>query len=238
MGETAITHRGAASGGQFQGLRIHAAAGVHDYAARLVERHRPGPARVLDVGCGSGALSARLAAAGYDVLAADYDTSDYAAAPPVVAWDLAGPTVPAELRGAFDVACAIEVLEHVENPLQALRNLHEVLRPSGLLVASTPNIGHPRSRMKFLLRGAPSYFGWAEYVDTGHRTPLPDWLLRRHLEATGFADVEISYGGSFGLTGAQRFVYRALAASLALVRAMPQPRVGDGMATFAVARRA
>jgi SAM-dependent methyltransferase len=238
MSATSIRHRGAASGGQFQGLQIHAAAGVHDYAVRLVERHRRRPARVLDAGCGSGALSARLDAAGYEVLAADYDVSDYAAGPPHIRWDLSSPSVPDDLRGAFDVACAIEVLEHVENPLQALRNLHEVLRPSGVLVASTPNIGHPRSRLKFLVRGAPCYFGWAEYVDTGHRSPLPDWLLRRHLEATGFTDVEVSYGGSFGLTGAQRLLYRAMVPLFALVGAMPRPRDGDGMATLAVARRA
>jgi SAM-dependent methyltransferase len=232
-----ITHRGAASGGEFDGLTIHAAAGVHDHALRLLRRHVPSPARVLDVGCGSGALAARLDAAGYDVLATDLDTSDYAARPPHLRWDVAGPDIPGELRDAFDAVCAIEVLEHVESPLQALRNVHAVLRPSGLLVASTPNVGHPRSRLKFLLRGAPSYFGPAEYVDTGHRTLLPDWLLRRHLEATDFTVVEVSYGGSFGLRGLGRWAYRATVPLFRVLRAMPEPRTGDGMATFVVARR-
>lgn len=232
-----VVHRGAASGGTFGGIQIHAAAGIHEYALRLVGRERPAPARVLDVGTGSGALAARLDAAGYDVVAADLETSDYAARPPVVAWDLDSAEVPAELLGAFDVACAIEVLEHVENPLQALRNLFHVLRPDGLLVASTPNVGHPRSRIKFLLRGAPAFFGPEEYLATGHRTMLPDWLLRRHLEAAGFEDVRLSYAGAYGLSGASRLGYRALVPAFRLLRMMPSPRDRDGAAAFALARR-
>jgi SAM-dependent methyltransferase len=237
MSAPPVVHRGAASGGQYDGIQIHAAAGIHEYALRLVERAQPRPARVLDAGCGSGAFTARLAEAGYDVVAADVETSDYNARPPVVTWDLAGADVAGELRGAFDVAFAIEVLEHVENPLQGLRNLHQVLRPSGLLIVSTPHIGHPRSRLKFLARGAPAYFGYGEYVGTGHRTLLSDWLLRRHLEAVGFEDIEMSYAGEYGLTGASRIAYRALMPVFGLLGMMPKPRDRDGSAVFAQARR-
>jgi SAM-dependent methyltransferase len=237
LGPPPIVHRGSASGGTFGGIQIHAAAGIHEYALRVVGRERPTPARVLDVGTGSGALAARLDAAGYDVIAADLETSDYAARPPVIAWDLDSIDVPSDLVGAFDVACAIEVLEHVENPLQALRNLFLVLRPGGLLVASTPNIGHPRSRIKFLLRGAPAYFGPDEYLATGHRTLLPDWLLRRHLEAAGFDDIRLSYAGSYGLSGPSRLGYRALVPVFRLLGMMPSPRDRDGAAAFALARR-
>ena len=236
-GASQPTHRGAASGGQFNGIQIHAAAGVHEYALRLVERTRPRPARVLDTGCGSGALAARLEAAGYDVVASDYEISDYAANPPVVQWDIGSATIPNDLQNAFDVVCAVEVLEHVENPLHALRNLRSVLRPNGLLVASTPNTGHPRSRLKFLARGEPCYFGSAEYLRTGHRTLLPDWLLRRHLEATGFHEIEISYAGAFGLSGASKLAYRALVPAFAALSMMPAPRDRDGCVTFAIARR-
>jgi SAM-dependent methyltransferase len=232
-----VTHRGSATGGHYRGIQIHAAAGVHEYALRLLERSQPKPARVLDAGCGSGALATRLAGAGYDVLASDFEISDYAGSAPVCQWDIAGQDVPAALSGAFDVACAVEVLEHVENPLQALRNLHRVLRPRGLLIVSTPNTGHPRSRLKFLVRGAPSYFGPAEYVGTGHRVLLPDWLLHRHLEACGYADIEISYAGALGLTGLSRLAYRALVPLFAALGIMPSPRDRDGSATFATARR-
>lgn len=237
MSPPPIVHRGVASGGTFKGIRIHAAAGIHEHALDLLRRERGGRARVLEVGCGSGALTARLDDAGYDVVASDVETSDYAAAPPVVTWNLDGSAIPEGFRESFDVVCAIEVLEHVENPLQALRNVREVLRPGGLLIASTPHIGHPRSRIKFLVRGAPAFFGREEYVISGHRTLLPDWLLARHLEAAGFTEIELSYGGAYGLTGLSRLAYRVLVPAFAVLGMMPTPRDRDGSAVFARARR-
>lgn len=236
MNPPSIVHRGASSGGTFHGIQVHAAAGIHSYAARLVN-DLGSSLSVLDVGCGSGALAARLDEAGHRVVAADVEISDYAARPPVVEWDISGPSVPENLEAAFDVVCAVEVLEHLENPLQALRNLRRCLRPGGRLVASTPHVTHPRSRIKFLVRGEPAYFGFTEYLGTGHRTILPDWLLRRHLEAAEFEDIRLSYGGAYGLSGPGRWIYRGLVPIFRILGLMPVPRDQDGSSTFALARR-
>lgn len=211
---------------------MHAAAGVHEHALDLLRRTLSPGARVLDVGAGSGALAQRLSDAGYDVTAADFDTGDYRAEPPVVEWDVVSPEHP---DGRFDAVLAVEVLEHVENPLQALRNLRELLEPGGVLIASSPHLGHPRSRLKFLLRGAPSYFGRGEYHSIGHRTLLPDWLLARHIEASGFQAIALSYAGQLGLPRLHRVAYALLWPLLGW--ALPSPRVDDGCVTFAVARR-
>jgi SAM-dependent methyltransferase len=191
----------------------------------------------LDVGAGSGALSQRLSDAGYVVTATDFDLRDYRAAPPSVEWDVVNPDIPREIAdGRYDAICAIEVLEHVENPLQALRNLRTLLRPGAVLVVSTPHLGHPKSRMKFLLRGVPSYFGSAEYHDMGHRTLLPDWLLLRHLETAGYVDPAISYAGAFSLSGWRHAAYRFLHAFLAATRALPSPRTSDAAVAFVIAK--
>ena len=237
MSRETTVHR-ADSGRAYRGIPVHAAEGVHAHAARLATRLLPAGARILDVGSGSGGLAARLADAGFDVLASELDTGSYRATPPVVEWDAAGHGLPPGVNGsAFDAVCAVEMLEHVENPRQALRNFFAVLKPGGVLVASTPNVGHPRSRLKFLLRGAPSYFGRTEYYGSGHTTLLPDWMLELHVKETGFEDVSLEYAGEMGLAGKQQLVYRAIEPVLSMLRLLPSPRVDDGCVTFVIGRK-
>ena len=40
---------------------------------------------------------------------------------------------------SFDVVTAIEVMEHIDNPLEAFKEIHRVLKKGGTYVMSTPN---------------------------------------------------------------------------------------------------
>lgn len=86
----------------------------------------PAPARVLEVGAGSGELAARMGAAGYSVVA--IDPAGEAPVVPVALLDLDEPDA------SFDAAVAVLSLHHVE-PLEAsVARLGELMRPGALLV--------------------------------------------------------------------------------------------------------
>ena len=42
----------------------------------------------------------------------------------------------------YDAVALLDVLEHLADPLAALRKAHRVLRPDGVLLLSVPNVGH------------------------------------------------------------------------------------------------
>jgi SAM-dependent methyltransferase len=86
----------------------------------------PPPARVLEVGAGSGELAALLADAGYDIVAIDPAGEDDVL--PVALLDIA------EADASFDAAVAVVSLHHVEPFEESCRRLAEVVRPGGTLV--------------------------------------------------------------------------------------------------------
>jgi len=86
--------------------------------------------RLLDAGCGEKPYAPLFAphVSAYVGL----DTAAHADA------DLVGPIeeIPAE-DGSFDLVLCIQVLEHVDDPARAVRELHRVTRPGGRVLLST-----------------------------------------------------------------------------------------------------
>jgi 2-polyprenyl-3-methyl-5-hydroxy-6-metoxy-1,4-benzoquinol methylase len=42
----------------------------------------------------------------------------------------------------FDVVLALDVIEHIENPDHMLCEIHRVIKKSGVLIVSSPNVLH------------------------------------------------------------------------------------------------
>ncbi len=85
------------------------------------------PARVLEIGAGSGRLARALGAAGYDVLAID-PKSDREDVRPVALADVDEPA------GSFAAAVAVVSLHHVDPLEESCRRLGELVQPGGTLV--------------------------------------------------------------------------------------------------------
>ncbi|MFF0476583.1 class I SAM-dependent methyltransferase [Streptomyces sp. NPDC004284] len=116
----------------------------HDLVERRLRAELPtSPVRILDVGCGTGEMTIRLAAAGHQVTAADPDprmlavTADRLTALPglrdrVELVEAGVDSLPSGREG-FDAVCCHGVLRYLDEPGEALARLTEQLAPGGLL---------------------------------------------------------------------------------------------------------
>jgi 2-polyprenyl-3-methyl-5-hydroxy-6-metoxy-1,4-benzoquinol methylase len=106
------------------------------------------PARVLDLGCGSGRLSAALGAAGFEVDGIDVEERAVELGHRILerhrisgvhlyagdVFDPAGPVA----AGEYDAVVCVEVLEHVDMWRQLLEQGVNMLRPGGWLIITVP----------------------------------------------------------------------------------------------------
>lgn len=136
-------------------------------------------AKVLDMGTGSGAFLKAIYDRGYkNIYACDID--DYVDAR---FKSLLKGFQPLDIsfgklqwpEGFFDVATAWVVLEHLENPHQAIREIHRVLNNKGLFIFAVPNIFHIMSRLIFLKKGL--FPRWNE--TNNHITVFPRGIFEK-----------------------------------------------------------
>jgi 2-polyprenyl-3-methyl-5-hydroxy-6-metoxy-1,4-benzoquinol methylase len=123
----------------------------HALVLDLVGRDRD----VLDVGCATGYLARALVAQGCTVTGVELDEDAARQAAPHLAevrladldrTDLAR----LGLGRRFDVVVFADVLEHLKDPLRALRASVDLLRPGGRVVVSIPNVAHGSVRLALL----------------------------------------------------------------------------------------
>ena len=114
------------------------------------------------MGSAQGELARRLRERGFRVtcLEGDADLAARAAdaCDEVVCADLDGPLP--DLHGPFDVIVFADVLEHLRDPLAAIRRILPALQREGTVWISVPNVAHLHVRLGLL-------FGRFEYADRG-----------------------------------------------------------------------
>jgi 2-polyprenyl-6-hydroxyphenyl methylase/3-demethylubiquinone-9 3-methyltransferase len=100
--------------------------------------------RILDVGCGAGFLSNALSLHHHEVVGLDASEDSLTVAR---RHDVSGKTVYEKgnalalpyVDSSFDVVCAMDFLEHVENPARVIAEAARVLKPGGIFLFYTFN---------------------------------------------------------------------------------------------------
>jgi SAM-dependent methyltransferase len=171
---------------------------------RFIARHlarlaiRP-PARLLELGCGGGAVLAHLSQLGYDVTGIDghlervLTAAERAPSARLIVHDLSEELPP--LEGApFDAVALFDVIEHLDEPGKALESALEHVVPGGWLVGTVPAMralwsevdGRSGHRLRYerddLVRVLGTLKGTDEAeVVSFHRTLVPLLWLQRKL---------------------------------------------------------
>ena len=146
--------------------------------------------KVLDVGCGAGAMGQAIAALGNDVTGVDLAADAVAIARTRVARVIEGDVtdvdgVAREAGTGFDLIVFADVLEHLVEPGAVLARYRTLLAPAGRVLVSVPNVAAWTVRLSLAC-------GRFEYSESGilDRTHLRFFTrasARRMIETAGFA---------------------------------------------------
>jgi 2-polyprenyl-3-methyl-5-hydroxy-6-metoxy-1,4-benzoquinol methylase len=163
--------------------------GVH---ARVREAFDAAPGSlVIDAGTGLGTFTAWLLSLGYRVVALGIDPKQYGASAPFV-WCNLDQGLPFRSESA-DAIVAIEVLEHLENPMAFFREASRCLTMFGTLIITTPNVLSISSKVSLIFRNHPLYFSDRDYYENGHISPISRHQISRIAQRTGFGIEVVRY---------------------------------------------
>ena len=150
---------------------------------------------ILDIGCGSGRCLSSFTARGFEVIGIDISERAVTLCKEkgyrVFQADLEKETV-LDIQSAPDYITALDFMEHVENPVQVLRNLRKSSDSDTQLIVTVPSyqglfsewdqaMGHVKRYSRTILSNELKEGGWEVYRITYiHLVPLiPALLLRK-----------------------------------------------------------
>lgn len=182
-------------------LPINGEAGVQ--LAALVERivrQQPNVRTICDLGCGSGYLASRLGAHGFAVTGIEASEVLLASANEHHADEQVrfvrgvfgeiDASAPAE---TFDLAVSVDVIEHLFQPTQLLRDAHRLLRRGGRFIVCSPYHGYFKNVAISLLGKWDSHHH--VHFDGGHIKYFSVRTLKAMLEREGFEVERMHYVG-------------------------------------------
>jgi len=157
-----------------------------------------GARRIVDIGCGNGALCGELASNGYEVVGcepcAEIVHLAQRGAPGLLFHMLGVDDDPSVIGNEnFDVAIATEVIEHLVRPFNLTRFAKQLLRPGGHLIISTPYHGYLKNLFLALTNSWDAHL--SPFWDGGHIKFWSYKTLSQLLNGSGFRIVRFIGAG-------------------------------------------
>ena len=177
---------------------------AHAYIRPAVERYledAPATARVLDLGCGNGALLGTFRGRDWELFGLDISVSGIDQGmqryPDItfLIGDATGDIESVVGDQRFDVVVSTEVIEHVYDPRGLARNAFTVLEPGGVLVLSTPYHGYLKNLAIAATGKTDVHFN--PLIDHGHIKFFSVRSLAAILWGAVFRDLEFTGTGRF-----------------------------------------
>jgi 2-polyprenyl-3-methyl-5-hydroxy-6-metoxy-1,4-benzoquinol methylase len=224
------------TGRSYNDILIHAAPRLHESVADVILQRFKKNRSILELGAGSGALTARLIDLGFTVVPVDLDGTSWKVNSVQV--------VEANLNDAdwvdklpvkkFDQVVAVELIEHLENPKKFLRDISGLLNEGGMAIITSPNVFCADSIIKVIFRQTFYCFDRTQYSESGHISILPAWLIELFAQDAGLKIQETRYVAETDKTGFKLLLSRSLAYLLRLLRRSSRTLAGDGIISLVV----
>jgi SAM-dependent methyltransferase len=143
----------------------------HRYTAKFISKHLPEGSRVLEIGGKRQASYWLQAKKKYDLVTVNIK--------PPADYELNIEKESLEKLGEkFHYVTMFEVIEHLENPMHALRNIHNVMEKDGVFLGSTPNRFDP-------------YFCLGAKINEDHNYVFDAMTIKHLLKKCGFRPIEV-----------------------------------------------
>jgi SAM-dependent methyltransferase len=212
---------------------------------RRLQRYGKG-SKLLEVGCGAGDFLHAVHRAGWEVKAVEYSDALASSLRTELGFDVrTGDLVPGLwANGTFDVVALWSVLEHLSNPLEALKTTCSYLKPGGVAFLQIPTLYGVQQGRRFhqywALLDLPrhiSFFGREALADLCKKADMELIVFKTSLLETAWC-YYASVSNYANLSRGRRFVG---AISLALFSVLSFPLMvvrawrGHGTEAFAVA---
>jgi 2-polyprenyl-3-methyl-5-hydroxy-6-metoxy-1,4-benzoquinol methylase len=167
------------------------------------------PARVADIGCGTGWSSISIARAYPKVRVDGFDLDENSIAEAKATAEAEGLTdrvifqvrdaADPELSGRYDLAIAIECIHDMSRPVEALRAMRSIVGKDGVVLVVDERVGEhftaPSDEIERLMYGFSILHclpvGMAEQPSAGTGTVMRPATLRRYAVEAGFSEVEV-----------------------------------------------